>query len=279
MNRRCVIYMKNRDHARTRKVGIRKAVIAEFAGTAILISVGLSIVIAFFGDGSPLPALLPDPGIRRLMTGFLFGTTGALIAVSWCGKTSGAHINPAVTFSFWTLKKMTGPLALGYILAQFSGALLGALPLLFWDGIGRSVNFGATIPGAEFGPKMALFGEIITTFALIMGLFLFIGYRRLAKWTPLLFPFLYAVMVYWEAPISGTSTNPARTFGPAVISGAWTGWWIYFAGPLLGAGLAIMIKEIGFLKRLEIRIAKIYHFNHDPHQIFIKREEIPAGKT
>lgn len=244
------------------------AFVAEFAGTAILISVGLSIVIAMFGTSSPTITIIPDPGIRRLITGFLFGTTGALIAVSGIGKISGAHINPAVTLSFWILGKIDAIHAVGYMIAQGAGAVLGAMPLLLWGDIGRSVSFGATVPGAAYGVWTALAGEIVTTFALIVGLFLFIGNRRLSSLTPLLFPFLYAIMVYLEAPISGTSTNPARSLGPAVVSGNWHGWWIYLAGPIVGTWIATIMQRRSLLKRLEIKVAKIYHFTHDPHGIF-----------
>ncbi|HKK20694.1 MAG TPA: aquaporin, partial [candidate division Zixibacteria bacterium] len=104
--------------------------------------------------------------------------------------------------------------------------------------------------------------------ALVLGLFLFIGHRRLSAYTPLLFPFLYAVMVFVEAPISGTSTNPARSIGPSVVSGIWHGWWIYLVGPAVGAWLGTLAQKAGFLKEFEIEVAKIYHFSHDPHGIF-----------
>jgi aquaporin Z len=73
---------------------------AEFIGTAVLVSVGLSFVIFDFGSGSPVTGFIPDAGLRRLITGFLFGTTGGLIALSPAGKVSGAHINPAVSLAF-----------------------------------------------------------------------------------------------------------------------------------------------------------------------------------
>lgn len=71
--------------------------VSELIGTALLVLVGLSLVIFMFGTGTPMPRLDPSEGLRRLITGFLFGTTGASIALSPVGKVSGAHINPAVT--------------------------------------------------------------------------------------------------------------------------------------------------------------------------------------
>ena len=95
---------------------------SEFAGTAWLVLVGLSLVILMFGTGSPMARLVPNEGTRRLMTGFLFGTTGALIALSPVGKESGAHINPVVTPGFWLMGKLESRIALGYVLAQLTGA-------------------------------------------------------------------------------------------------------------------------------------------------------------
>ena len=69
---------------------------AELIGTALLVAVGLSFVILGFGPSSPVVQLIPSAGWRRLITGFLFGTTGALIALSPLGKESGANINPVV---------------------------------------------------------------------------------------------------------------------------------------------------------------------------------------
>jgi len=238
------------------------------AGTALLLAVGLSIVILDFGSGSPIVRWLPAPAIRRLLTGFLFGSTGALIALSPVGKHSGAHINPAATFAFWLGGTFPTGMAAGYVLSQLAGAVLGSLPLLAWGAMGRSVEFAATEPGAGYGALAAVVGETATTFALIIGLFVFVGHPRLRKFTPLLFPFLYAVMVCLEGPVSGTSTNPARSLGPAVISGAWHGWWVYWAEPMLGTLLGVAVHQGTWLRELRIEAAKVYHFTHDPHGVF-----------
>lgn len=241
---------------------------AEFLGTALLVGVGLSLVILDFGRGSPAVHLIPSAGWRRLITGFLFGSTGALIALSPLGKESGAHINPVVTLAFWLMGKLRARHVVGYILAQLGGAAVGALPLLAWGRLGRSVAFGATLPGASYGPWLALLGEAATTFALIVGLFFFLRHTQLRPFTPALFPLLYAVMVFLEAPISGTSTNPARSLGPALISGAWQGWWIYWLGPLLGALLGVTVFRFTRLRWLTVEVAKLYHFEHDRYGVF-----------
>jgi aquaporin Z len=82
--------------------------LSELVGTALLVLVGLSLVIVMFGAGSPILRILPNEGLRRLITGFLFGTTGALIAISPVGKVSGAHINPVVTLGFRLMGRRDG---------------------------------------------------------------------------------------------------------------------------------------------------------------------------
>jgi aquaporin Z len=238
---------------------------SELIGTALLVLGGLSVVIVMFGDGSPMARLVPSETLRTILTGFLFGTIGGGIALSWVGRESGAHINPAVTMGFWMMQKLDLRAALGYIVAQLLGACLGALPLLAWGTMGRSVAFGATLPGEGYSTAVVLMGEVVTTFGLVASLCVFIGFRPLRPFTPYMIPFLYAVMVPLEGAISGTSTNPARTLGPALISGRWDGWWIYWLGPMLGMLVAIVVCS-SIAGRIEV--AKLYHFENDRRRLF-----------
>jgi aquaporin Z len=114
---------------------------------------------------------------------------------------------------------------------------------------------------------MVLAAGAVTSLALIAGPCVFLGFRPLRPFTPALFPFLHAFMVGAEAPISGTRTNPARSLGPALVSGQWTGWWIYWVGPLIGTLAAIV--AFSFLAK-QVTVAKLYHFESDPHREFFK---------
>jgi aquaporin Z len=148
---------------------------------------------------------------------------------------------------------------LGFILSQMTGAVMGALPLLLWGRQGASIGFGATIP-LPGGTAAAFAGETITSFLLIAGIFFFTGHHhhKLRRFTPYLMPPLYCIMVYAEGKISGTSTNPARSFGPAVVSGLWTGYWLYWVAPLAGTLIAVGLFEMPFLWKWTIKVPKLY---------------------
>jgi aquaporin Z len=233
---------------------------AEFLGTALLLLFGLSSVIFMFGEGTPVAAIAPSVELRRVINGFLFGSIGASIALSPIGKESGAHINPVVTLGFCLAGTLDWQVAGAYVIAQLAGAVVGCLPLLAWGSMGWSIAFGATVPGKDYSTLAALMGEVVTTFGLVAGLCVFLAFRNLRRFTPAMIPFLYAFMVPLEASISGTSTNPARSFGPAVISGEWRGWWVYWVGPVIGCFVALACCS-RLAKRIEV--PKLYYFDTD----------------
>jgi aquaporin Z len=158
--------------------------VSELIGTALLVLLGLSLVILMFGADSPLTRLIPNKELRSLITGFLFGTTGASIALSPIGKVSGAHINPAVTLAFRLMGKLDLRTTVGYIVAQLSGAVVGSLPLLLWGEMGKSIAFGATLPGSGYSFSTVLLGEVITTFTMVALLAVFLGFRKIRPFTP-----------------------------------------------------------------------------------------------
>jgi aquaporin Z len=235
--------------------------LAEGAGTALLLFFGLSVVIAFFAPSSVLATLLPSAALRRVLAGACFGTVGALITISPLGRISGAHINPAVSFAFWLEHKLAWRDAVGYVAAQMLGAALGAAGLLLWGAMGRSVQFGATTVGAGISAWTALAGEVLATTALVLAIFITAAHARTRRFTPWTLPPLFAWLVWWEAPWSGASTNPARSLGPALLTGNWSGFWIYLLGPLLGAGLAVALLRLDLLGQHRVQVARLFHFS------------------
>jgi aquaporin Z len=249
-----------------------KLFMAEMTGTGLLLLIGLSSVIFMFAASSPFVTLVPSLTLRRVLNGFFFGSVGATIALSPLGKISGGHINPIVTMGFWLFGKLQGRTAIGYVIAQFTGAVLGSLPLLLWGTMGRSLSYAVTVPGKGYSIPVVVVGEVATTFCLITYLCVFLASHRLRKFTAFFMPLLFAIMVPLEAGISGISVNPARSFGPSVISGVWNGWWIYWIGPLLGGLLAILVCN-RLARRIEV--AKLYHFDSDPEGL-LRRVQRPS---
>ena len=241
---------------------------SEFIGTALLLAIGLSVVILNWGTGSVVAQWLPSVPLRRALTGFLFGTTGCLIALSPVGKISGAHINPAVTIAFWLRGKMKTYAMVGYIASQMLGAVAGCLPLLLWHAQGKSVGYGNTVPGSA-GIVFAFMGETLVTAGLVTVIFIFVGRKNLRRYTPFTMPFLFGFMVWAETALSGCSTNPARSFGPAVISGVYTAYWIYIAAPLAGAAITVAVfKGLRLHHYYHIEAARMaYHDHHSPQML------------
>lgn len=185
---------------------------------------------------SPWAHFIPNPEMKRALIGVVMGLTAIGLIYSPWGKRSGAHLNPAVTLAFWAMKRMKTTDALGYMVAQFVGGVLGVL--LAWAVCGLAlanppVHFIVTAPGIA-GVDVAFLAELFIS-ALLFGLvLLFVGQRKLAPYTGLMAGMLVALFIYFEAPLSGMSMNPARSFASALPAGDWSYLWLYFLAPILG---------------------------------------------
>jgi aquaporin Z len=211
-----------------------KLFVSEAIGVALLLFFGLSIVIFNWGEGSMVARLIPSEFIRTVLTGFMFGCVGCLVSLSWVGKISGAHLNPAVSIAFWLRGKMKTNTMIGYVAGQMLGAAIGCLPLLLlWDQQGSSIQYGITLPG-KAGVGRAFISEVLATACLIFYLYIFIGRKNLRNYTPYGIPVLYSILNIFFAAPSGDSTNPARSFGPALITGNFSFYWLYCAAPVIG---------------------------------------------
>jgi aquaporin Z len=146
------------------------------------------------------------------------------------------------------------------VLAQLLGAGLGASALLLWGPMGRSVQYGASLVGPGVSVWTALGGEVLATAALILAIFITAAHARTRRLTPWTLPPLFAWLVWWEGPWSGASTNPARSLGPALLTGQWHQFWIYVLGPLLGAALAVALLRLELLGQHRVPVARLFHF-------------------
>ena len=215
---------------------------AELAGTAWNVFIGLSAVVFNMAPGMPGGRLIPDFGLRLFVTGLIFAGSGSLYTISPWGRLSGSHINPSVTLAFWVRGKMRGHDLLGYLTAQFIGGAVGAwLLAAVWRGHAVDVGYGRTLPGVGWTTTEAFGAEFAMTFSYLLGILYFVSRPRLLHWTPLMNWIVVAGLVWLAAPVSGTSLNPARSFGPALVAGQWREQWIYMLAPPSGAMLAAAI--------------------------------------
>jgi aquaporin Z len=174
------------------------------------------------GSSSFLKQLITDQTARHFLTGLMFAGTGSLVAISPIGKLSGGHINPAVSFSFWVLKKMQNKDFIGYVIFQFIGSAIGSIfAVVFWSNEFRDINGGLTLPGIGISSLEALFAEIVMTFILIMSILIMLSHRRTTRLTPLLVWIVVSSEVLLGYSISGTSLNPVKNFGPALVLNLW----------------------------------------------------------
>jgi len=187
---------------------------------------------------------LPSDFLRRALVGFAMGVTALVLIYSPWGKRSGALMNPAMTVAFVRLGKLEPRDALGYVVAQFVGGTAGVL--LSAVALGPAldapaVNYVVTVPG-PYGMAAAWLGEFAIAFTLLGVVVVVNRVPRLAARTGWFAAALVALFIAFEAPLSGMSLNPARSFASAAVANSWHGFWIYVTAPVAGvlAGVEVL---------------------------------------
>ena len=199
---------------------------SELLGTfaLVLVAAGGGIL---HGEGQiSLAAAVVAPGLM------------VMAIILFMGAVSGAHLNPAVSLAFALRGDFPWKRVPGYIIIQLLGASLACLFLLAV--FGNVQHLGATLPGPGYADWQALLMEIVLT-ALLVSVIL--GTASAAQNVGAIAALgvggYIALAGLWSAPVSGTSMNPARSFGPALVSGDFKGYWVYVVGPLAGAVIAV----------------------------------------
>ncbi len=158
--------------------------------------------------------------------------------ILFMGAISGAHLNPAVSVAFALRRDFPWRRVPGYVVVQLLGATLAALFLLAV--FGNIENLGATLPGPGYANWQALLMEVVLTAGLVSVI---LGTASAAQNVGAIAALgvggYIALAGLWAAPVSGVSMNPARSFGPALVSGDFTSYWVYVVGPLAGAAIAV----------------------------------------
>lgn len=223
--------------------------------------------------------LAGDGAWTRLPMGLAMGLTAIGLIYSPWGQRSGAHMNPAVTLTFYRLGKIARDDAGGYVAAQFLGGAAGiALATWMLRGLPAdpSVSYVATTPGA-LGIAAAFAGEAAISFGMMLTVLIVSNHPRLGRFTGVCAGVLVCLYIVVEAPLSGMSMNPARTLGPAVLAGRYDGLWMYFVAPLMG----MLLAAEAYVARSGMARVRCAKFDHPPDVacVFRCRMGEPAGTT
>jgi len=199
---------------------------SEMLGTFMLVLVAAGGGILHAKGEISLAAAVVAPGLM------------VLAIILFMGAVSGAHLNPVVSLAFAMRRDFPWRRFLGYLVAQLIGATLACLFLLAV--FGNVEHLGATLPGPGYHDWQALLMEIVLTATLVSVI---LGTASTAQNVGTIGALgvggYIALAGLWSAPVSGTSMNPARSFGPALVSGSWSSFWVYVLGPVLGALIAV----------------------------------------
>ena len=210
-----------------------KRLFAEVWGTFLLVLVaGGGGVVGALDVGSELTLAMKALAPGMMVMGIIF----------FMGTISGAHLNPAVTLAFAVRGNFPWRRVPGYIVAEVLGAILASL---FLQAVYGGILNGATEPGAGISDQTAVLTEAILTLGLVSVILGTAAGARNVGFNGAIAVGAYIGLVsVWGAPISGASMNPARSFGPMLIGGDLTHYWVYLVGPIVGALLAVGFETI-----------------------------------
>jgi aquaporin Z len=211
---------------------------AEFVGTFALIFIGVGSIAV--GGGNLVGIALAHGLVIAVM-------------VSAVGHISGGHFNPAITFAFVVTRRMNLALAAAYWLTQLLAAVVAALALnaVFPDE--ANLDSGVPVLNDAVGVGSGVLAEAILTFFLVWVVFATAADPRgtFKSIAGLAIGLTITVDILGGGPLTGAAMNPARAFGPELVQGVWDDFWIYWVGPLLGAGVAALAYELLYLRPLE----------------------------
>ena len=205
---------------------LSKRAISEMIGTFALVFIGTGAIVVNDVTGG---------AISHLGIAVAFGLV-VMTMIYAVGDVSGAHLNPAVSLAFWVARRLPGRELVTYWISQFSGAVLASLFLRMI--FSAHEELGVTKPAAGLSQSFVL--EVVLTFFLM---FVILGVATGAKEKGIMAGVAVGAMVCLGAlfggPVSGASLNPARSLGPALVTGAFASLWLYLLAPCLGSWLAV----------------------------------------
>ena len=222
-----------------------KPLLAEVIGTFTLI---------FAGAGAIIANQISHGGVGLLGIAFAHGLAIAIM-VSALGAISGGHFNPAVTCGFLVSGRIPAVRAVGYLIAQLVGATLGGLALwaAYPHGPAAAVRLGTPLLAPGLPATAGIVLEAIGTFFLVTVIFGTAVYPAAPRLGGLAIGLTITMDILAFGTLTGAAVNPARAFGPALVSGAWGDQLVYWIGPLLGGALAGALYSGAYLPRADSR--------------------------
>ncbi len=205
--------------------------IAECVGTFVLI---------FVGTGAVIVNQISLGAVTHIGISFVFGAVVTALIYS-IGHISGAHLNPAVTLAFWKGGYFQKRYVLPYIVAQVTGAIVASSLLLL--SFGNVANLGVTVPLNNNWQQSLILETLLTFILMLVILGSAVDPRSHRGFGGLAIGLTVGLEAACMGPITGASMNPARSFGPALMSGVWRYHWVYWIAPIVGAQLAIWVYQ------------------------------------
>ena len=215
------------------------------AGRSLLRRCGAEAVatfaLVFAGCGAVVTNATRNGALGTVGIALVFGLV-IMAMIYATGHLSGAHINPAVTSAFALTRHFPVRDSVAYIGAQLSGAVAAAAVLYaLWPD--KPADLGATVPTVSAASAL-VYEIILTAFLMFVVMAVATDSRAVGAAAAVAVGGTVAFDALFAGPITGASMNPARSFGPALISGTWTDFWVYVAGPLLGAGVGALAYQL-----------------------------------
>ena len=200
-----------------------------------------AFALVFAGCGAVVSDVEYDGALGAVGVSLVFGLI-IMVMVYATGHLSGAHINPAVTVAFTLSRHFPVRDACFYIAAQVLGAVAGALLLLaVWQD--QPGELGATVPSVGAGSAL-VYELVLTAFLMFVIMAVATDTRAVGAAAAIAIGGTVALDALFGGPVTGASMNPARSFGPALAAGEWSDFWVYVAGPVLGAAAGAFAYQL-----------------------------------
>ncbi|NHO55302.1 porin [Acetobacter estunensis] len=247
-----------------------KLYFCEMVATAVLMVCGIVSVALLTTPLTPIGRPLgPLPLVQTALCGLFFGLSGTIAAFTPFGRVSGAHLSPSISLAFSLAGRLSTLDFCGYVIAQIVGASLATLFLAelghiwpFWGRMAQLSSYAATVPFEHITIMWPLITETLLTLFLVLMVCRLAAHPFLKWLTPWAGGLYFLICNPISAWLSGNNSNLARSFGPALFSGQWGGFWIYITGPFLGASLAVWVLRSNLLGRIDLEEARLVNFGH-----------------